>query len=96
HCLFLSAFMLTSTVICDDTYSNKTWSIVVQSMFQLCKLTRWSGNMSVSGVRAQSRRISRSKTTPLSTTNLFPPPPAALNFVGQEPYPTYILPSSSK
>ncbi|KAG1901569.1 uncharacterized protein F5891DRAFT_950416, partial [Suillus fuscotomentosus] len=26
HCLFISTFMLASKVICDDTYSNKSWS----------------------------------------------------------------------
>ncbi|KAG2740190.1 hypothetical protein P692DRAFT_20753865, partial [Suillus brevipes Sb2] len=35
HRLFVSAFMLASKVICDDTYSNKSWSIVAQGMFQL-------------------------------------------------------------
>ena len=31
HCLFIvSAFMLTSKVICDNTYSNKAWLIVAQ------------------------------------------------------------------
>ncbi|KAG0696155.1 hypothetical protein DFH29DRAFT_813350, partial [Suillus ampliporus] len=34
HCLFLSAFMLASKVICDDTYSNKSWSIVAQAMLR--------------------------------------------------------------
>ena len=28
HRLFISTFMLASKVICDDTYSNKLWSIV--------------------------------------------------------------------
>ena len=28
HRLFISAFMIASKVICDDTYSNKSWSIV--------------------------------------------------------------------
>ncbi|KAG1719360.1 hypothetical protein EDB19DRAFT_1648316, partial [Suillus lakei] len=40
HCLFVSTFMLTSKVICDDTYSNKTWSIVVQGMFQLHEINQ--------------------------------------------------------
>ena len=35
HCLFISAFMLTSKVICDDTYSNKSQSIIDQDMFAL-------------------------------------------------------------
>jgi hypothetical protein len=30
HRLFISAFMIASKVICDDTYSNKSWSIVGQ------------------------------------------------------------------
>ncbi|KAG2085830.1 uncharacterized protein F5147DRAFT_792396, partial [Suillus discolor] len=30
HHLFISTFMLASKVICDDTYSNKSWSIVAQ------------------------------------------------------------------
>ena len=34
HRLFVSTFMLASKVICDDTYSNKLWSIVAQGMFQ--------------------------------------------------------------
>src|SRR6266404_577874 len=28
HCLFISAFMLASKIICNDTYSNKSWCIV--------------------------------------------------------------------
>ncbi|KAG1859541.1 hypothetical protein DFJ58DRAFT_621328, partial [Suillus subalutaceus] len=87
HCLFVSAFMLASKVICDDTYSNKTWSIMVQGMFQLCKLTRTLPDLHSSLIFQDN---------PPPTTNFFPPPPAALNFIGQEPYPTYILPSSSK
>lgn len=34
HRLFISAFMIASKVICDDTYSNKLWSIVCQGTFQ--------------------------------------------------------------
>lgn len=33
HCLFISAFMITSKVICDDTYLNNSWCIVGQGMF---------------------------------------------------------------
>jgi len=33
HRLFISAFMIASKVICDDTYSNKSWCIVGQGMF---------------------------------------------------------------
>ncbi len=35
HRLFTSAFMIASKVICDDTYSNKSWSIVGKGMFAL-------------------------------------------------------------
>ncbi|KAI9452195.1 hypothetical protein BJY52DRAFT_1109202, partial [Lactarius psammicola] len=31
----ISAFMLASKIICDDTYSNKSWYIVGQGMFAL-------------------------------------------------------------
>jgi hypothetical protein len=30
HRLFISAFMLSSKMICDDTYSNKSWCIMGQ------------------------------------------------------------------
>jgi hypothetical protein len=35
HRLFISAFMIASNVICDDTYSNKSWCIVGQGLFTL-------------------------------------------------------------
>jgi hypothetical protein len=35
HRLFILAFMLASKIICDDTYSNKSWCIVGQGMFTL-------------------------------------------------------------
>ncbi|KAN0139574.1 hypothetical protein V8E53_002603, partial [Lactarius tabidus] len=35
HCLFISAFMLASKIICNDTYSNKSWCIIGQGMFAL-------------------------------------------------------------
>jgi hypothetical protein len=31
HPLFISAFMLASKIICDDTYSNKSWCIVCRN-----------------------------------------------------------------
>ncbi|KAG0696433.1 hypothetical protein DFH29DRAFT_774308, partial [Suillus ampliporus] len=51
-----SAFMLASKVICDDTYSNKSWSIVIaQDIFQLretnqmeremCQYLEWELNV---------------------------------------------------
>ncbi|KAI6112341.1 hypothetical protein EDD16DRAFT_1473567 [Pisolithus croceorrhizus] len=50
HCLFISTFMLASKVICDDTFSNKSWSIIMQGMFQLwerdmCQYLEWELNI---------------------------------------------------
>ncbi|KAG1829448.1 hypothetical protein EV424DRAFT_1316696 [Suillus variegatus] len=45
HHLFVSAFMLTSKVICDNTYSNKSWSIVAQGMFQLREINQMECKM---------------------------------------------------
>lgn len=35
HRLFLTSYMLSSKVICDDTYSNKSWAIVGQGFYEL-------------------------------------------------------------
>lgn len=40
HHLFLSAFMIASKVICNDTYPNKSWSIVGQGVFWLHKINQ--------------------------------------------------------
>ncbi|KAJ7178777.1 hypothetical protein C8R43DRAFT_1189312 [Mycena crocata] len=40
HRLFISAFMIASKVICDGTYSNKSWSIVAQGMFTLREINQ--------------------------------------------------------
>ncbi|KAJ7751052.1 hypothetical protein B0H16DRAFT_1841334 [Mycena metata] len=40
HRLFISAFMVASKVICDDTYSNKSWRIVAQGMFTLREISQ--------------------------------------------------------
>ena len=37
--------MLASKVICDDTYSNKSWSIVTQGMFQLREINQMEREM---------------------------------------------------
>jgi hypothetical protein len=42
HRLFISAFMVASKVICDDTYTNKSWSIVGQVCFSCERSIRWS------------------------------------------------------
>jgi hypothetical protein len=35
--------MISSKVMCDDTYFNKLWSIVAQGMFSLCEVNRMDG-----------------------------------------------------
>lgn len=45
HRLFLSAFMIASKVICDDTYSNKSWTIVGQGMFNLREVNQMEREM---------------------------------------------------
>lgn len=45
HRLFISAFMIASKVICDDTYSNKSWSIVAQGMFSLREVNQMEREM---------------------------------------------------
>ena len=45
HHLFISAFMTTSKVICDYTYSNKSWCIVVQCMFTLQEINQMEHKM---------------------------------------------------
>jgi hypothetical protein len=45
HNLFLSAFMIASKLICDDAYSNKYWSIVVQGIFALREVNQMEREM---------------------------------------------------
>jgi len=45
HRLFISAFMIASKVVCDDTYSNKSWAVVGQSMFQLKEINQMEREM---------------------------------------------------
>ncbi|KZP05161.1 hypothetical protein FIBSPDRAFT_967529 [Athelia psychrophila] len=45
HRLFISAFVIASRVICDDTYSNKSWGIVGQGMFQLREVNQMEREM---------------------------------------------------
>jgi Cyclin, N-terminal domain len=45
HRLFISAFMIASKIICDDTYSNKSWSIVGQGMFALREINQMEQEM---------------------------------------------------
>ena len=45
HRLFISAFTIASKVICDDTYSNKSWCIVGQGMFSLREINQMEREM---------------------------------------------------
>ena len=45
HHLFVSAFMLASKVIYDDTYSDKSRSIVAQGVFQPCEINQMEREM---------------------------------------------------
>ena len=48
HRLFVSAFMLASKVICDNTYSNKLWSIIAQGM---CQYLEWELNIDLATLK---------------------------------------------
>lgn len=84
HRLFISAFMLASKVICDDTYSNKSWSIVGQGMFalreinqmerEMCSYLEWQLNVEPQQLRDFELKVRR-------------------DFKGPGPYPNYALPS---
>ena len=45
HRLFISAFMIASKVICDDTYSNKSWTVVAQATFTLREINQMEREM---------------------------------------------------
>ncbi|KAN0124364.1 hypothetical protein V8E52_002013 [Russula decolorans] len=52
HRLFIPAFLLASKIICDDTYSNKSWCIVGQGMFalrEMCSYLKWQLNLDFIG-----------------------------------------------
>lgn len=45
HKLFITALMISSKVMCDDTYSNKSWCIAAQSMFTLREINQMEREM---------------------------------------------------
>jgi len=45
HKLFFAAFMISSKVMCDDTYSNKSWCIAAQAMFTLREINQMEREM---------------------------------------------------
>ncbi|KAI0036152.1 hypothetical protein K488DRAFT_6984, partial [Vararia minispora EC-137] len=83
HRLFISAYMLASKIICDDTYSNKSWCIVAQHMFQLreinqmeremCSYLEWQLNVDPDVLREFQARVKH-------------------DFAGPGPYPPLVLP----
>lgn len=83
HRLFISAFMLASKVMCDDTYSNKSWSIVGQGMFalreinqmerEMCSYLEWQLNVDPAHLKEFEQKVRK-------------------DFRGPGPYPTYSLP----
>ena len=85
--LFITAFMIASKVISDDKYSNKTWSVVGQSMFQLwdinqmelemCQYLDWELNFEPVSFKEFEDMVRK-------------------DFAGPGPYPTYALPTIFK
>lgn len=79
HRLFISAFMIASKVICDDTYSNQSWCIVGQKMFQLkeinqmeremCGYLEWNLNVAGDEVAEFEARV-RAEHGPRSTARM--------------------------
>ncbi|THH03479.1 hypothetical protein EW146_g10435, partial [Bondarzewia mesenterica] len=86
HRLFISAFMIASKIICDDTYSNKSWSIVSQGMFalreinqmehEMCSYLEWQLNVEPQVLRHFKAKVRR-------------------NFADLGPYPLIVLPQLS-
>jgi len=86
HRLFISAFMLASKIICDDTYSNKSWCIVGQGMFalreinqmerEMCSYLEWQLNVDPTTLRDFESRVRQ-------------------DFAGPGPYPAVVLPQSA-
>ncbi|KAH7907537.1 hypothetical protein BJ138DRAFT_1213132 [Hygrophoropsis aurantiaca] len=78
HRLFVSAFMLASKVICDDTYSNKSWSIVAQGIWrERCQYLEWELNVEPATLKEFEDMVRK-------------------DFASPGPYPTCILPSTTK
>jgi Cyclin, N-terminal domain len=45
HYVFITAFMIASKTICNDTYSNKDWSTITQGMFSARRIKRMKRDM---------------------------------------------------
>jgi len=87
HRLYISAFMIASKVMCDDTYSNKSWGIVAQGMFtlrevnqmerEMCSYLEWELNVDTKTLKSFEAMVRK-------------------DFNGPGPYPTYVLSMFSK
>ena len=87
QCLFITAFMIASKTISDNKYSNKSWTIVSQGMFQLqeinrvecefCQYLEWELNINPDTLKELKDMIWK-------------------DFAGPGPNPTHILPTISK
>lgn len=86
HRLFISAVMIASKVICDDTYSNKSWVIVGSGMFALRDLNQmeremlsyleWDINIQPEALKEFENKVRH-------------------DFKGLGPYPEYLFPRPS-
>lgn len=93
HRLFISAFMIASKVICDDTYSNQSWCIVGQKLFtlkeinqmerEMCGYLEWNVNVAGDEVADLEARVraehgsSQASSSSTKTFNVFEPTPIA-------------------
>jgi len=69
HRLFISAFMIASKVVCDDTYSNKSWCIVGQSLYtlkevnqmerEMCSYLEWILHVEAAELEAFTQRVKK-------------------------------------
>lgn len=82
HRLFISAFMIASKVMCDDTYSNKSWGIVAQGMFSLREVNQME--------REMCSYLEWELTVDARTLKVFEAM-VKKDFQGAGPYPTYVL-----
>jgi hypothetical protein len=79
--------MIASKVICDDTYSNKSWSIVGQGMFQLREVNQMEREM----CQYLDWELNVEPSTLLEFENM-----VREDFAGTGPYPMYVLQTISK
>jgi hypothetical protein len=71
--------MIASKVICNDTYSNKTWSVVAQGMFGLREINQMVREMcNYLEQRCESRRIDICHPIPKPNAKTHPIPMSGL------------------